>query len=220
MKSGPQIAMAVAVGYILGRSRKMKLAITVGGMMAGRRLAGNPAKLLEQGGKLLAESPELKKLTGDARQRLLEAAKGAALAAASNKIDSLGANLSKRAEGLRTPHLSDVSAPKQDTGQEEPQDEAEDRDEEREERPARSSARGGERPAQRQEPERRSSGSAGQRARSATASTSSRSSGSSGAGQSRSAGRARSGGERRSTSTQRSRPSERRSTGTRGDDDG
>ncbi|QUH05779.1 hypothetical protein HUO13_04900 [Saccharopolyspora erythraea] len=220
--------MAVAVGYILGRSRKMKLAITVGGMMAGRRLAGNPAKLLEQGGKLLAESPELKKLTGDARQRLLEAAKGAALAAASNKIDSLGANLSKRAEGLRTPHLSDVSAPTQDTGQDESQDEGEDRDEEQEERPARSSSREGGRSTQRQEPERRRSGSTGQRTRSGTASTSSRSAGSSGsrssgasgAGQSRSAGRARSGGERRSTPAQRSRPSERRSAKTRGDDDG
>ncbi|MBB5158538.1 hypothetical protein [Saccharopolyspora phatthalungensis] len=103
MKSGPHIALAVGIGYVLGRSRKMKLAIMVGAMMAGRRLPLDPRDLLAQGSKLLGGSPELKKLTDDARDRLLDAAKTAAIAAATNKIDSIGDNLTKRAAGLRVP---------------------------------------------------------------------------------------------------------------------
>ncbi|PKW15564.1 hypothetical protein [Saccharopolyspora spinosa] len=100
MKSGPQIALAVAVGYALGRSRKMKLAITAAGMLAGRRFT-DPKELVAKGSKLLGASPEVQKLTGEARERLLDAAKSAALAAATSKIESLGDNLTKRAAGLR-----------------------------------------------------------------------------------------------------------------------
>jgi hypothetical protein len=107
MKSGPQIALAVGIGYALGRSRKMKFAITVGAMMAGRRLTLDPKDLLAQGGKLLGGSTELRKLTGEARDRLMDAAKTAAMAAATNKIDSIGENLSKRAASVRAPRLKD-----------------------------------------------------------------------------------------------------------------
>ncbi|WP_143060967.1 hypothetical protein [Saccharopolyspora shandongensis] len=110
MKSGPQIALAVAIGYVLGRSRKMKLAIATAGVMAGRRLGVNPKDLLAQGGKLIAGSPELKKLTGEARERLMDAAKSAAIAAATNKIDSIGDNLTKRAAGLRTPNVGEQAS--------------------------------------------------------------------------------------------------------------
>ncbi|RKT89098.1 hypothetical protein SAMN05421805_12849 [Saccharopolyspora antimicrobica] len=121
MKSGPQIAMAVAVGYVLGRSRKMKLAITAAGMMAGRRFT-DPKEMLAMGGKLVRASPALQKLTGDARERLLEAAKSAAIAAVNNKIETLGDNLTKRAAGLREPvgelgeRASDVGRGAEDLG--------------------------------------------------------------------------------------------------------
>ncbi|MEV5541816.1 hypothetical protein AB0L13_33740 [Saccharopolyspora shandongensis] len=105
MKSGPQIALAIAIGYVLGRSRKMKLAIATAGVMAGRRLGVNPKDLLAQGGKAIVGSPELKKLTGEARERLMDAAKAAAIAAATNKIDSIGDNLTKRAAGLRASNV-------------------------------------------------------------------------------------------------------------------
>ncbi|MEU5846254.1 hypothetical protein [Saccharopolyspora shandongensis] len=110
MKSGPQIALAIAIGYVLGRSRKMKLAIATAGVMAGRRLGVNPKDLLAQGGKVIAGSPELKKLTGEARERLMDAAKAAAIAAATNKIDAIGDNLTKRAAGLRTPNIGEQAS--------------------------------------------------------------------------------------------------------------
>lgn len=107
MKAGPRIATAVAIGYALGRTRKMKLAIAIGSMMAGRRLATHPGELLERGVHQLASSPQVGKLTGEVRTQLLEALKAAALAAASNKIDSLGDTLTQRADALRTPSRSE-----------------------------------------------------------------------------------------------------------------
>lgn len=101
MKAGQRIVTAVAVGYVLGRTHKMKLAIAIAGMMAGRRLATNPREFLQQGVERIASSPQLSRLSGEMRDQLLEAIKAAALAAASNKIESLGDSLSKRAEGLR-----------------------------------------------------------------------------------------------------------------------
>ena len=46
MSSVPRIATAVALGYLLGRSRKMKLAIAVGGLLVGRRIPTDPVELL------------------------------------------------------------------------------------------------------------------------------------------------------------------------------
>lgn len=99
MKS--RIAAAVALGYFLGRTKKMKLAIVVGGILAGKKLPTDPAELLRQGVKSVAGSDELSSLTRDVRGQLVEAAKAAATAAASRKIESLGDSLSERAAGLR-----------------------------------------------------------------------------------------------------------------------
>ncbi|MCX2730500.1 hypothetical protein OOZ19_09620 [Saccharopolyspora sp. NFXS83] len=99
MKS--RIAAAVALGYFLGRTKKMKLAIVVGGVLAGKKLPTDPAELLRQGVKSVAGSDELSSLTRDVRGQLVEAAKAAATAAASRKIESLGDSLSERAAGLR-----------------------------------------------------------------------------------------------------------------------
>jgi hypothetical protein len=82
------VALGVAGGYFLGRTKKMKLALMLGGMMAGRR-TGGPGELLAQGGKLMSRSPELTKLVEDVRGQLFEAGKGAALAVATRQVESL-----------------------------------------------------------------------------------------------------------------------------------
>ncbi|RRO14445.1 hypothetical protein EIL87_19875 [Saccharopolyspora rhizosphaerae] len=93
MKQGPQIATAVVIGYALGRSRRKRLALVVGGYVLGRRM-GDPKDLL---GKV---SP-----SGALGKRLVDAAKSAAISAASSKIESLGDDISKRAAQIRTPEL-------------------------------------------------------------------------------------------------------------------
>lgn len=88
MKCGARVALGVAGGYFLGRTKKMKLAMMLAGMAAGRQ-AGGPGALLSQGKSLLNASPELSKLSDELRGRLLDAGKGAALAVATRQVESL-----------------------------------------------------------------------------------------------------------------------------------
>jgi hypothetical protein len=88
VKCGARIALGVAGGYFLGRTKKMKLALVLGGMAAGRQ-TGGPGQLLQQGAKLLGQSPDLGRLTDEIRGRLLEAGKGAAVAVATRQVEAL-----------------------------------------------------------------------------------------------------------------------------------
>jgi hypothetical protein len=119
VKCGARVALGVIGGYFLGRTKKMKLAMMLGGMAAGRR-AGGPGELLRTGTKLLNSSPELARLTDEVRGRLLEAGKGAALAVAARQVESLTDRVGKRVESL-----SDVGVPRRKKS-EEPEDEYED----------------------------------------------------------------------------------------------
>jgi hypothetical protein len=95
VKCGVRVALGVAGGYLLGRTKKMKLALMLGSMVAGRR-AGGPGALVGQASKLLGESPEMARLSDELRGRLVEAAKGAALAVAARQVESLADRLTER----------------------------------------------------------------------------------------------------------------------------
>jgi hypothetical protein len=98
MKCGSQIAVAVVGGYVLGRSRKTRLAALLALMAAGGgKLPVGPEDLLRK--SPLAEP--LEKLTGDLRSQLVDAGMSVAKRAASNRIDSLSDRLQERAETLR-----------------------------------------------------------------------------------------------------------------------
>jgi hypothetical protein len=107
VKCGARVALGVAGGYLLGRTKKMKLALMLGGMAAGRR-AGGPGELLNRGTKLVEASPELSRLVGEVRGRLLEAGKGAVVAVATRQVEALTDRVGKRVESL-----AGVGVPKQ-----------------------------------------------------------------------------------------------------------
>ncbi|ABG92525.1 MULTISPECIES: hypothetical protein [Rhodococcus] len=88
-----QMALAVGAGYMLGRSHKMKLALMLAGAGASSRFPSGSLGVLGQGGKLLANSPEVAKLGETVRKELMRAAKTAAVTAASRRIDSLSSRL-------------------------------------------------------------------------------------------------------------------------------
>jgi hypothetical protein len=92
----------MAGGYFLGRTRKMKLALMLAGMMAGRQVGG-PGELLAQGSKLVSSSPELTRLVGDVRGRLLDAGKDAALAVATRQVESWADRVVGRPAGSAPP---------------------------------------------------------------------------------------------------------------------
>src|SRR5690349_11049426 len=113
MKGGVATALAIGVGYILGRRRKMRLAT----MLAAGAATGGAAKLgpaaLRQGTKYLGKTdiagalgPQVTEIVNTVRGELLDAAKGAATAAVTSRIDSLSDNLHDRAETLRNPEAA------------------------------------------------------------------------------------------------------------------
>ncbi|WP_460347560.1 hypothetical protein [Actinoallomurus acanthiterrae] len=134
MKDGLRIALAVGAGYLMGRRRKMKLALTLAAAGASGRIAKNPAGLVKQGTKLLSASPEVKVLTETVRGRLVEAGKAAAVTAASSQIDALSDRLQRRTDSLLRPPGGAREADEEYEGREAYED---DYDEEREERPRR-----------------------------------------------------------------------------------
>ncbi|PBC40005.1 hypothetical protein CJ179_33310 [Rhodococcus sp. ACS1] len=93
MTSKGQMAMAVGAGYMLGRTHKMKLALMLAGFGASRRFPSGSLGVLNEGRKLLADSPEVAKLGATVRKELMNAAKAAAVTAASQRIDSLNTRL-------------------------------------------------------------------------------------------------------------------------------
>ncbi len=100
MKYGGRVMLAVAGGYVLGRTKKMKLAIMLAGMASGNKIARDPTQLLAQGTRLVQSNPQLSALSDQVRGRLVEAGKDVAVAVVSRQMDSLSDRLSERTDRL------------------------------------------------------------------------------------------------------------------------
>ncbi|MEU4313812.1 hypothetical protein [Nocardia sp. NPDC024068] len=143
MKCGMRMAGAVGVGYVLGRTRKMKFAL----MLAGFGLARQDGVqgLRERATSLVGSSPELAKITESVRGELLDAARTAAITAAGNRVDALNARLQPHPGDAEEPDEEDLAGTAdEDTGEDEPADgeKATEGDAEPEARPRRAPARG------------------------------------------------------------------------------
>ncbi|MFX0577669.1 hypothetical protein [Nocardia nepalensis] len=93
MKGGTKIAIGVGIGYVLGRTRKMRFAMALAGAALAKRSSDVPGELLERGTSLLRSSPEVAQLADTVRGELVGAVRSAAVAAASNRIDALNTRL-------------------------------------------------------------------------------------------------------------------------------
>ncbi|WP_214103054.1 hypothetical protein [Acrocarpospora catenulata] len=97
-----KLALAVVIGYCLGRHRKLRMAAGVAVAVAVGRSRAKKGGLVERGVGALG-SPELTELTGRLRQDLQEVGKSVAMAAASKQINALSDAIHERAETLRHP---------------------------------------------------------------------------------------------------------------------
>jgi hypothetical protein len=113
MKGGAQAALALGVGYILGRRRKMRLAtmLALGAATGGIGRLGPAA--VRRGAKYLGSTdiagalgPQVGEIVSTIRGDLLDAGKAAAATAVSSRIESLSDNLHERAETLRNPEAA------------------------------------------------------------------------------------------------------------------
>jgi len=149
MKGGTRAAVAIGVGYVLGRRRKMRLATILAVGTATGGLAGLGGAALRRGTQALGSADVLGKLGpqfGDiadtVRGDLVEAGKAAAVGALTGRLESLTDSLHDRAEGLRNPAATDEPDDDSEYDEDQPdedqpdEDEA-DEDEAEEDRPAR-----------------------------------------------------------------------------------
>ena len=88
--------MGVAAGYLLGRTKKMRLAITLGSMLAGRRVASNPIGLVRQASEVVEKNPQLAELQQRITGELFDAARSAAITSASSRLESANRALLSR----------------------------------------------------------------------------------------------------------------------------
>jgi hypothetical protein len=107
---GTQTALALGVGYVLGRRRKMRLTMMLAAAAATGGLGGVGGGALRRGMNMLGStealgkvSPQLAEIVDTVRGDLLDAGKAAAVAAATNRIGSLSDTLHERAQSIREP---------------------------------------------------------------------------------------------------------------------
>jgi hypothetical protein len=93
MANGGKVALAVGAGYLLGRTRKMRVALMLAAAGITGKFPGSPTQLVAHGLKSLGASADVSQLSQQLRGELLDAARAAALAAATHQVDSLNDRL-------------------------------------------------------------------------------------------------------------------------------
>ncbi|MFD4773264.1 histone protein, partial [Streptomyces sp. NPDC058427] len=97
------LAAAVVGGYVLGRTKKGRMAITVATYLAGRRFGLEPRQLAAEGMRRLGEVPQVAELQEQLRGEVLEAGRKAMTAAANRSMGSLAEVISDRTARLIEP---------------------------------------------------------------------------------------------------------------------
>lgn len=116
MKGGAQAALAIGVGYILGR-RKMRLATMLAVGAAAGGIGGLGPAAARRGAKYVGSAigstdiagalgPQIGEIVDTVRGELLDAAKVAAASAVTSRIDSLSDSLHERVETLVNPEAA------------------------------------------------------------------------------------------------------------------
>ncbi|MET8663422.1 hypothetical protein ABZV87_03685 [Streptomyces tendae] len=136
------MAAAVAGGYLLGRTKKAKLAFAVGSYLVGRRVGLSPGQVLGQGLGSLQRAPQFQELSEQVRGELLTASRAAVTAAANRRLTGLADSLRDRTDALTGEGRRDDGRDDQDGSwdEEAPDEDAyfdeEDREEDRRPAPA------------------------------------------------------------------------------------
>ncbi|MFE9252751.1 hypothetical protein [Streptomyces sp. NPDC007088] len=99
MNGNTKIGVALVGGYLLGRTKKAKMAVGLGMYLAGKKLNFDPKQL----GKLVANSPVLGSLNDQVRKELVGATKSAATKALTQRASGLADSLHRRTADLEDP---------------------------------------------------------------------------------------------------------------------
>ncbi|MFD5293933.1 DNA primase [Streptomyces mutabilis] len=103
------LGLAVGAGYLLGRTKKLKLAVAVGTMVAGKKLNLTPKGIAELVNSQLQNNPQFKEIGDQLRTDLQGVGKAASGALVERQIDALADRLHGRTAQVRD-QLSGVAS--------------------------------------------------------------------------------------------------------------
>ncbi|WP_406115041.1 histone protein [Streptomyces sp. NBC_01014] len=127
------LAAAVAAGYVLGRTKKGKLAIGLASLVAGQQLPLNPRELVSMGARKLAANPQVAPLIEQARGDVLDAGRTALSATANRRLEAVADALQERTNALLEPPPDEDEDHDEEEDEDEPEDEEPEEEEEEEE---------------------------------------------------------------------------------------
>ncbi|MFF7308062.1 DNA primase [Streptomyces sp. NPDC008137] len=95
------LGLAVGAGYLLGRTKKLKMAIAIGGLVAGKKLNLSPRMVAELLQQQLRNNPQFKEIGDQLREDLRGVGKAASGAMVERQIDALADRLHGRTAQVR-----------------------------------------------------------------------------------------------------------------------
>ncbi|MBB5126253.1 hypothetical protein FHS32_002990 [Streptomyces albaduncus] len=95
------LGLAIGAGYLLGRTRKLKTAVAVGGLVAGKKLNLSPRMVADLVSRQLRDNPQFKELGDQLRGDLRGVGKAASGALVERQLDSLADRLHGRTAEMR-----------------------------------------------------------------------------------------------------------------------
>lgn len=94
------LAASVAAGYLLGRGRRMKLALAIGAYLASGRMRAKPQELIASGTEKLGDSPQLSRLAEQMRTDLLDVGRQTVQLAVDRRLGAFAEALAERTDAL------------------------------------------------------------------------------------------------------------------------
>ncbi|MFF6809694.1 DNA primase [Streptomyces sp. NPDC012403] len=95
------LGLAIGAGYLLGRTKKLKMALAVGGMVAGKKLNLSPRMVADVVSQQLRNNPQFKELGDQLRGDLRGVGKAASGALVERQLDSFADRLHGRTADMR-----------------------------------------------------------------------------------------------------------------------
>ena len=95
------LGLAIGAGYLLGRTKKLKMALAVGGLVAGKKLNLSPRAVADLVGQQLRDNPQFKELGDQLRGDLRGAGKAASGALVERQLGALADRLHGRTAEVR-----------------------------------------------------------------------------------------------------------------------
>ncbi|MFG2126320.1 DNA primase [Streptomyces sp. NPDC048751] len=117
------LGLAIGAGYVLGRTKKMKLAMAVGSLVAGKKLNLTPKGIADLVSQQLANNPQFKEIGDQLKQDLSGVGKAASGAMVERQMTALADRLHGRTGQVRD-QLAGVVPGAQDSEDEEEPEEA------------------------------------------------------------------------------------------------